>query len=85
MIAEDLEKDHEVHHFIDHDFPRLRDNLVLKQQFHYIYIKYNDQVSTNKLFQQLLTIQRTQIETRQDQKRDSLNSDQLNRIKIKIK
>ncbi|CAF1396611.1 unnamed protein product [Adineta ricciae] len=55
MIAEDLAKGCEIHQFIEKDFPHLKDNLMLKQQLRYFYIKCNDQQSADKLFQQTST------------------------------
>jgi len=81
MIAEDLVKGREIHQFIEHDFPHLKDNLMLKQQLRYMYIKCNDQTSADKLFQQSSSIEHTQ--TKKDQNLMSLDSNQLNKIKIK--
>lgn len=83
MIAEDLAKGREIHQFIERDFPHLKDNLMLKQQLRYFYIKCNDQQSAGKLFQQLSTIEHSQTEKPQDQKRTSLDSKQSDNIKIK--
>ncbi len=68
MIAEDLVKGREIHQFIERDFPHLKDNLMLKQQLRYFYIKCNDQLSADKLFQESSTIQDKQVETQQNQK-----------------
>jgi hypothetical protein len=71
MIAEDLAKGREIHQFIERDFPHLKDNLMLKQQLRYFYIKCNDQLSAEKLFQQSSTTQHTQAEAQQNQKIDN--------------
>lgn len=60
MIVEDLSKGREIHQFIEFNFPHLKDNLMLKQQLRYFYIKCNDQKSANKLFQQSSTIKHKQ-------------------------
>ncbi|UJR29896.1 hypothetical protein I4U23_017444 [Adineta vaga] len=75
MIAEDLSKGREIHQFIESDFPHLKDNLMLKQQLRYFYIKCNDQQSADKLFQPSST------ETQRDKKYSSSNSDQLDKRK----
>ncbi len=68
MTAEDLAKGREIHQLIERDFPHLKDNLMLKQQLRYFYIKCNDQLSADKLFQESSTIQDKQVETQQNQK-----------------
>ncbi|CAF1351347.1 unnamed protein product [Rotaria sp. Silwood1] len=65
MIAEDLAKGREIHQFIEHNFPHLKDNLMLKQQLRYFYIKCNDKLSADKLFQQSSTIKHAQTEIQQ--------------------
>jgi hypothetical protein len=80
-IIEDLAKGREIHQFIERDFPHLKDNLMLKQQLRYFYIKCNDQASADKLFQQSSSIEHTK--TQKDQKLMSLDSNQLDKIKIK--
>ena len=55
MIAEDLAKGREIHQFIEKNFPDLKDNLMLKQQRRYFYIKCDDQQSADRLFQQTPT------------------------------
>lgn len=77
MIAEDLEKGREIHQFIERDFPHLKDNLMLKQQLRYFYIKCNDQQSADKLFQQ------SQTEKQQNQNLKSFDSNQSDNSKIK--
>jgi hypothetical protein len=83
MIAEDLAKGREIHQFIEQNFPHLKDNLMLKQQLRYFYIKCNDQMSADRLFQQSSIKQHTQIEDTHHEKLTSLDFDQLNKIKIK--
>ncbi|CAF1037287.1 unnamed protein product [Rotaria sordida] len=76
MIAEDLAKGREIHQFIEHNFPHLKDNLMLKQQLRYFYIKCNDKLSADKLFQQTSTIKHTQ----QNQKQTiNLDSNQIDK------
>jgi hypothetical protein len=70
MNAEDLAKGREIHRFIERDFPHLKDNLMLKQQLRYFYIKCNDQASADQLFQQ-------------NKKLTSADSDENDKIKIK--
>jgi len=55
MNAADLEKGREIHQFIERQFPHLKDNLMLKQQLKYFYLKCNDQQAADKLFQQTET------------------------------
>ena len=55
MIAEDLSKGREIHQFIQDHFPHLKENLMLKQQLRYFYIKCNDRLSAEKLFQESST------------------------------
>ncbi|CAF2547686.1 unnamed protein product [Rotaria sp. Silwood2] len=68
MIAEDLAKGREIHQFIECNFPHFKDNLMLKQQLRYFYIKCNDKLSADKLFQQSSTIKHTQTKTQQKTK-----------------
>lgn len=63
MIAGDLAKGREIHQYIERNFPNLKDNLMLKQQLRYFYIKCNDKLSADKLFQQTSTVKKTQTET----------------------
>jgi hypothetical protein len=42
MIVEDLIKSQEIHHFVERDFPHLKDTFILKQQLHYFDVKCND-------------------------------------------
>ncbi len=76
MVAEDLVKGREIHQFIERNFPHLKDNLMLKQQLRYFYIKCNDQASADQLFQQSSTIQ-------QNEKLRSADSERIDKIKIK--
>lgn len=73
MIAEDLAKGREIHQFIEKNFPDLKDNLMLKQQLRYFYIKCNDQQSADKLFQQ------TPTKPQESQKMISPNLDVTNK------
>ena len=82
MIAEDLAKGREIHQFIERDYPHLKDNLMLKQQLRYFYIKCNDQVSADKLFSQSSRIQHTQTEVHQNEKLASVDSNQLQKNKL---
>ena len=75
MVAEDLAKGREIHRFIERDFPHLKDNLMLKQQLRYLYIKCNDQTSADQLFQQ--------PSTEQNDKLRHTDSRQLDKTKIK--
>ncbi|CAF2161232.1 unnamed protein product [Rotaria magnacalcarata] len=63
MVAEDLVKGREIHQFIEHNFPHLKDNLMLKLQLRYFYIKCNDKLSADKLFQKPPTIKETSTKT----------------------
>jgi hypothetical protein len=51
MIANDLNKGREIHRLIERDFPQLKDNLMLKQQLRYFYVKCNDQLAAEQLFE----------------------------------
>ncbi|CAF1400443.1 unnamed protein product [Adineta steineri] len=51
-IAQNLSKGREIHQYIQENCPHLKDDLMLKQQLRYFYIKCNDQISADKLFQQ---------------------------------
>ena len=83
MIAEDLAKGREIHQFIERDFPQLKDNLMLKQQLRYLYIKCNDQLSADRLFQQSSMKQRPLMEETHNKKVTSINSNQSENSKIK--
>ena len=83
MIAEDLAKGREIHQFIERDFPQLKDNLMLKQQLRYLYIKCNDQLSADKLFQQSSMKQQPLIEETHNKKVTSIDSNQVENSKIK--
>jgi hypothetical protein len=72
MVAEDLAKGREIHRFIERNFPDFKDNLMLKQQLRYFYIKCHDQTSADQLFQHPSTIQ-----YRQNEKLRSADSDQI--------
>ena len=74
-IAQDLTKGREIHQFIERNFPHLKDNLMLKQQLRYFYIKCNDQLSAEKLFHQ--------SSTTQNEKLTSLHSNKSNNSIIK--
>jgi hypothetical protein len=76
QVAKDLAKGREIHQFIERDFPHFKDNLMLKQQLRYFYLKCNDQISADKLFQQSSRTQQNEILT-------SIDSDQLDKMKIK--
>jgi hypothetical protein len=83
MVAEDLAKGREIHQLIERDYPHLKDNLMLKQQLRYFYIKCNDQPSADKLFQQSSKTQHTQTETQHNEKLRPLDSIPLIKNKIK--
>lgn len=83
MIAQDLNKGREIHRLIERDFPHWKDNLMLKQQLRYFYMKCNDQESANRIFQQLSTTPDRQGEMQQNSKLASHDSIENTRIEIK--
>lgn len=68
MNAQDLKKGREIHRLIERDFPQFKDNLMLKQQLRYFYIKCNDQQSAHRIFQQLSTNKNQQEQTQSNSK-----------------
>ena len=83
MVAQDLNKGREIHRFIERDFPHLKDNLMLKQQLRYFYMKCNDQQSADRIFQQLSTTSEEQGEIQQNSKVTPHDSIQNTPIEIK--
>ena len=83
MIAEDLSKGREIHQFIEDHCPHLKENLMLKQQLRYFYIKCNDRLSAEKLFQESTTMEHKKTEEQQNQELKSLHSTQSNKMKTR--
>ena len=73
MTAQDLNKGREIHRLIERDFPHFKDNLMLKQQLRYFYIKCNDQQSADRIFQQSSRTQNKQEETQHKSKLTTSN------------
>jgi hypothetical protein len=51
-LIKDLNKGKAIHQLIERDYPHFKDNLMLKQQLRYFYVKCNDPVAAQRLFQQ---------------------------------